>query len=144
MRFIHTGSCHCGRLSVHFETGNEPTVCIPRACQCSFCQKHAAAYLSDPQGKIVIATSSLSIDTYKMGLGITDFHVCHNCGVLLAATWADSDGSVFAVVNVRVLDQAAAFTSEPLKANFDGEEVSERETRRRRAWTPASIIMTDR
>lgn len=91
----------------------------------------------------MIRTSGLPIDIYKLGLGITDFHVCQNCGVLMAATWVDSDGSVFAVVNVRALDDAAAFTAEPLKANFDGENLAEREARRRAGWTPALIIAND-
>jgi hypothetical protein len=140
MRHVHTGSCHCGRLSVEYATRIAPEECVPRACQCSFCRKHSAAYFSDPQGKIELKTSGLAIDIYRMGLLITDFHVCHQCGVLVAATWEDSESVTYAVVNSRSLDRAQDFPAAPVIANFDGEGVEDRQARRRKGWTPASII----
>ena len=43
------GGCHCGKLKVEFETGIDPADFSPRACDCSFCTKHGAAYISDPR-----------------------------------------------------------------------------------------------
>lgn len=144
MHSIHNGSCHCGRLSVEFATSITPKGLAPRACQCSFCLKHAAVYLSDPKGSIALKTSGLILDTYRFGLGITDFHTCHQCGILVAATWEDRDGMKFGVVNARALDLADAFTSGTVTANFDGEGVEDREARRRKTWTPVSISTSER
>lgn len=82
------------------------------------------------------------MDTYRLGLGMTDFHVCHQCGVLVAATWEDRESAMFAVVNSRTLDIGEGFLLAPVTANFDGEGMEDREARRRKGWTPASIILT--
>ena len=47
-----TGRCHCGNISVTFETNLDPANMEPRACQCSFCRMHSTAAVSDPDGHL--------------------------------------------------------------------------------------------
>jgi hypothetical protein len=80
---------------------------------------------------------------YRFGLNITDFHVCDRCGVWVAAVWYD-EGRGFGVVNVPALDERALFNALPAVADFEGEDVSARERRRRTNWTPATVTKSDR
>lgn len=98
-----TGGCHCGQISLRFKTQLKATSFTPGACDCDFCRKHGAVYLSDSAELLEITTSDAQ--TYRFGLGITDFHTCPKCGVLVAATLRDSDGAIFGVVNQRVVER---------------------------------------
>ena len=49
-----TGGCHCGNISVVYKTTISAKDTVPRACQCSFCRKHATRALSDPSGQLAI------------------------------------------------------------------------------------------
>lgn len=128
------GSCHCGQITLEFSTAMEPAAFSPRACQCSFCRRHSSVTIADPAGLLTLAT--IDQNAYRFGLAITDFHVCARCGVFVAATWKDQGGGVYGVVNVHALANARQFTAAPIEADFDGEDVSAREARRRTNWTP--------
>ena len=63
-----TGSCHCGNVSVVFETDLAPADMVPRACQCSFCRLHSTAALSDPDGRLTFtATDPEALNRYSFG-----------------------------------------------------------------------------
>lgn len=140
MRSVLSGSCHCGRLSVEFATNLALADVTPRACQCSFCRKHVAAYISDMRGRLTLINCRSEHDIYRQGFEITDFHICRRCGVLVAATWMDRDGSTFGVVNIHSLDKPDGLIITPTRTNFDSESVVSREDRRRQNWTPTSLI----
>ena len=62
------GSCHCGRLGIEFTTACEPASLHPRACDCTFCRKHGAAWISDPAGTLsVTASASDALHEYRQG-----------------------------------------------------------------------------
>lgn len=45
----------------------------PRACDCDFCRKHGAAYISDPQGAVRIQVKDAQqLGRYRQGSGIAE------------------------------------------------------------------------
>jgi hypothetical protein len=120
------GGCHCEQVLVEFSTAKALPDLQPRACQCGFCRRHAAAMISDPQGLLTITTTCDETLIYRFGLGITDFHMCARCGVFVAATWQDNDGAVQGVVNIHALLPEAPF-EKPTPVSFDGEGLTDRE-----------------
>ena len=106
---IFYGNCHCGRLQVEFTTSRNPRDTNPRACDCSFCQKHGAAYISDPLGALrIVAAAPGALHSYRQGLGVARFLLCDQCGVLVAVIF-EHNGHIYGAVNVGCLDQRAIF-----------------------------------
>jgi hypothetical protein len=98
-----TGSCHCGNISVSFITTRAPESFDPRACDCDFCLKHSAMYVSDPDGSLLIeAESGDRVGRYRQGSKTADFVFCRGCGILVAVTF-ERDGSTLGAVNARCL-----------------------------------------
>lgn len=84
----------------------------PRACDCDFCRKHGAAWLTDPAGSLRLQQrGAAAAVVYRQGSDQAEFLVCARCGVLVMATYRN-DGRLFAALNVRAIDGAAAFASE--------------------------------
>ena len=107
-----TGSCHCGRVSVELHTSSE-TLPAARACGCSFCTKHGAAWTSDPQGELVLSHRAPDdIRRYRFGLGITDFIICADCGVPCVAMGMVDD-RLLGVVNINTMDRLGDFPRQP-------------------------------
>jgi hypothetical protein len=101
------GSCHCGRLSLTFSTRIAPESFSPRTCDCSFCTRHGAAYISDPEGSLVIESREAdAIGRYMFGDGLAKFLLCTHCGVLVAVLF-ESEGRTFASVNSRCITDAS-------------------------------------
>ena len=135
------GSCHCGRVSVELRT-QSPTPPAARACGCSFCTKHGAAWTSDPQGELVLSHRAADdIRRYRFGLGITDFTICAHCGVPCVAVGM-VDERLLGVVNINTMDRLSDFTPAS-PASFDGEETDDRLARRRKGWTPARVVCAE-
>jgi hypothetical protein len=126
---MHTlsGGCHCGNIVVSLELSASPDAYNPRACDCTFCRKHNGAYVSDPQGSLVIRIKDDDeVTKYRQGSGIADCLVCKNCGVLIGAVY-QYNGRHYAAVNVKALDGTPSFGSErPVspKTLSEGEKVS--------------------
>jgi len=132
----HAGGCHCGGLRVEFET-SKPLA--PRACQCSFCRKHHARSVSDPDGSAVITLGPGAI-RYRFGRSLGDFLICGQCGVYIGAV-QEIAGELYAVLNVTAFDDPHdELTGEPM--DYDGETAEQRTARRRARWTPARIVET--
>lgn len=102
-----SGGCHCGNITVQVTLTRHPETYRPRACDCDFCRKHAAAYISDPDGSLVIRVTESQLTTrYRQGSGEADMLLCGRCGVLIGAVYADAQHRL-GVVNVRVLETTA-------------------------------------
>jgi hypothetical protein len=94
------------------ELAGEPGTYRPRACDCDFCRKHAAAYVSDPHGKLVFAVrDETQLSRYRQGSGIAYCLVCGNCGVLVGICY-EEQGRLYATVNRRALGQGVEFAPE--------------------------------
>jgi hypothetical protein len=106
--FLH-GACHCGALRVEFGTGQDPATIHPRACDCSFCRKHGAAYVSDPAGSLsVTETVDGMLGDYRQGSNTAQFLLCRRCGILVAVLFVE-ESRTFGAVNSRCLDSDLRF-----------------------------------
>jgi hypothetical protein len=104
-----SGACHCGNILVDMEFARTPGTYNPRACDCDFCRKHCASYVSDAQGSLLIRIKDeRDSGTYRQGSGQAEFLLCRNCGVLLGVLYR-RDGRLYAAVNVKVVDVRANF-----------------------------------
>ena len=133
-----TGSCHCGRLSLTFETGIAPAAYHPRACDCSFCMKHDAAYISDPQGCLTFRVKGEDgLSRYRQGSGSVECLICRECGVYVGAIFEEA-GKIIGTVNARCVDGGVTFgerrTVSPQQLGRD-----EKVGRWQEIWTPAVL-----
>jgi hypothetical protein len=107
-----SGGCHCGNILAEVELTAAPDICHPRACDCDFCRKHGAAYVSDPKGSLIVRIKNARESaTYRQGSGLAEFILCRTCGVLVAVVLR-RDGLVHGAVNVQALEGAATFAAE--------------------------------
>jgi hypothetical protein len=127
----HQGQCHCGAIRVEFDT-TKPLA--PRACQCSFCRKHGARNVTDPEGSAVLMLGAETI-RYRFGSKTTDFLICGCCGVYVGAT-AELDGQLYVTLNLNAFDDPR-LDLEATPISYDGEGADAKADRRREKWTPA-------
>jgi hypothetical protein len=81
----------------------------PRSCDCDFCHKHGASYLSDARGSLNIQTKDpRECGTYRQGSANADFLLCRNCGVLVGVCYR-SNGRLYAAVNAAILANREEF-----------------------------------
>ena len=134
------GGCHCARLTLRYETVLAPAATHPRACDCSFCRKHGAAYLSDPDGALSIAEHEPgSRREYRQGSENARFQVCAHCGVLVAVVF-EHDGRLYGAVNAQCLDGDPGFAG---RVDVSPQQLSAEAkiARWRQAWI-ADVTMT--
>jgi hypothetical protein len=60
MHRLHA-SCHCQNIVLELELTRPPETYAPRACDCDFCTKHGATYLSDPGGTLAIRVTDRAV-----------------------------------------------------------------------------------
>jgi len=104
------GGCHCGRIALEMTLSKPASDYTPRACDCSFCRKHGAAWLSDAQGALRVRLRGEPV-VYRQGSAQAEFIACAHCAVLVLVRY-EHDGRVHAAVNVRALDEAVSFAAE--------------------------------
>lgn len=133
------GSCHCGRLSVEFRTRQDPATILPRSCDCSFCSKHGAAYISDPAGSLSVSyTETDALREYLQGSETARFLMCRHCGVLMAVIFKHDSG-VYGAVNAGCLDgQTGLGQAVPASPQMLGQE--EKVTRWLKLWIPDVVL----
>ncbi len=133
---IHRGSCHCGSISVAFETAVPAAETEVRACQCSFCRMHASRAAADPKGLLRFDEAKPgTMRRYTFGLKTADYILCSECGAYMGAVMHDKSDRSFGIVNTRVLVDGALFTCPPIAAVYDDEDAPRRIARRRARWT---------
>lgn len=129
------GGCHCGGVHIEFTTHAAPAGTTPRACDCSFCRKHGAAYVSDPAGRLrITATTPGVLHAYHQGSNTARFQLCGRCGVLVAVLF-EHDGQTYGAVNAGCLDEPALFGA-PVAASPQRLSPEEKVTRWLRVWVP--------
>lgn len=133
------GGCHCGNVCVDMELAREPVTYRPRACDCDFCRKHGAAYVSDPQGSLgILVQDAASMGNYRQGSGAAEFIFCRNCGVLIGALYR-SDRRIWGVINARIVESRTSFGTEEV-ASPKALSGNEKEKRWRDSWFSAVTI----
>ncbi|BAL26680.1 GFA family protein [Azoarcus sp. KH32C] len=105
------GGCHCGGLRIELDLPRAPASYAPRACDCDFCRKHGAAYLSDPEGRLRIRARPEALGRYRQGSGRAEFLFCRNCAVLVGVAY-EEQGRLYATVNSRVVEGDAPFAEQ--------------------------------
>ncbi len=111
-----------------------------RACACSFCRRHGARCISDPEGSLVItAATSGKLKRYRFALGTADYLVCADCGVYVGAVMTEG-AKAYGILNINVLDDPSPFTQAPASVTYDAEDEAGRRARRRARWTPVEQI----
>lgn len=104
------GGCHCGRIAFEMTLSQPASEFTPRACDCSFCRKHGAAWLSDARGSLRVRFRG-EPTVYRQGSAQAEFIACAHCAVLVMVRH-EHEGRVHAAVNVRALEEAAGFAVE--------------------------------
>jgi hypothetical protein len=139
--FTSRGGCHCGRLRVVFSAAREPAGMLPRACDCTFCTKHGAAYVSDPGGQLsIVASGADALRRYRQGSGTAEFLLCARCGVLVAVIFDDGT-RVYGAVNVRALERPADFGA-AVPASPQSLTAAEKIQRWSQLWIPNVELLT--
>jgi hypothetical protein len=131
------GRCHCGRVQATLETTRAASGSSPRACDCDFCRKHGASWLSDPQGALRVEANSLDdLRTYRQGSETADMLFCAHCGVLMAVIFRHRDGR-FGAINTACLDDVTL--AAPQIVSPKRLSPAEKTERWRALWSPATL-----
>lgn len=106
------GGCYCGNIRFEFTLTHTPETYNPRACDCDFCTKHSAAYLSDPAGSLSLRIGDAGqVSRYRQGSEQAEFLVCARCGVL-TGVFLETAGRVYGAVNARAVEGGVKFGPE--------------------------------
>lgn len=136
-----SGSCHCGALRLEFSTELEPAGIVPRACDCSFCQKHGAAYISDPDGRLSIFEDRAgALHVYRQGSNQAQLLLCSDCGVLVAVIH-EHDSRIYGAINARCLDGHVQL-AQPVTASPQTLSPKAKVSRWLQVWVPDVVLMT--
>lgn len=108
----YVGGCHCGNISIELAHSGEPNTYNPRACDCDFCLKYTASYITDPLGKLaIVIKDEANLNKYRHSSGIANFLVCNICGVLVGVFHEENE-QLFAAVNSKVFSNNTEFGAE--------------------------------
>jgi hypothetical protein len=134
------GGCHCGAVRVEFGTAREAVAFSPRACDCSFCCKHGAAWISDPEGRLTIVECEAGVmRDYRQGSQTARFLLCARCGVCVAVVFEES-GRTWGAINAGCLAANPGFgASLPASPRTLG--AADKVARWKALWIP-DVVMT--
>jgi hypothetical protein len=106
------GACHCGNISLDISLSMPPSSFQVRICDCDFCRKHGAGFISDVHGSLVISIRDAGQSgQYQQGSSTADFLFCKKCGVFAAVT-LQSDGRLYSAVNFKTISGNVNFGAE--------------------------------
>jgi len=101
-----SGGCYCGNIRVIASFSQGLPAFNPRACDCDFCRKHVAAYVSDPLGSLHIQVrNELEANRFRQGSNTAEMLLCRTCGVMVGALYRESD-RLFGTLNVKALNSS--------------------------------------
>ena len=104
-----SGECHCGNIKLGITLSMPPSSFQMRACDCDFCRKHGASFISDVHGSLLITTKDASqLGKYQQGSSAADFLFCKKCGVFVAVTF-ESGGHLYSAVNCKTVNENVIF-----------------------------------
>lgn len=139
MRIALNGRCHCGRVQTTHEIVRDASEYSPRACDCDFCRKHGASWLSDPQGALRVEARDVGdLRTYRQGSETADMLLCAHCGVLVAVAFRHRDG-MFGAVNAACLEQITL--GAPKIVSPQRLSPAEKIERWRAVWSPVTLSL---
>lgn len=134
------GGCHCGAIGLELTLPRAPEEEVIGACQCSFCRKHNARTLSDPEACArLIVHEPAQLQRYRFALAASDVVLCRRCGVYVAMLMTEDD-KAWTTISIDTLDERARFTKPAEPRDFSGEALEGRRERRKARWTPTEIV----
>ncbi|MEM7405198.1 MAG: aldehyde-activating protein [Pseudomonadota bacterium] len=137
----YPGGCHCGNVALTFSTDVALADLSIRECQCTFCRKHGGRTSTDPNGHVEIRVSDAGrLTRYRFGQSVAEFLVCMHCGNYIAAYMA-YDGGAVATLNINSLTDNPFGDRRGAGADYSAEDAASRAERRKRMWTPATLIV---
>lgn len=106
----YEGGCHCGGVRWRMSATWSPEAVAPRACDCDFCTRHGAAWVSDPRGDLQVRARGGRLLRYRQGSQQAEFLLCGRCGVLVAVVARDEAGGRWlGAVNRNAFDARGRF-----------------------------------
>lgn len=97
------GSCYCGNITFSAGLTAPAESYEPRACDCDFCMKHGAAWMTDAQGTLEISVKDGSkLSKFRQGSESADFLSCAKCSVLVAVVYNESSVN-YGAINSRAV-----------------------------------------
>ena len=128
----YKGGCSCKNIVISLFLDSELSQHIPRACQCSYCKKINAAYISFSNWKLEVRIkNSGHINKFRFSTRTADFVSCKICDELIYVV-SKIGNKNYSVVNITAFKNIQF--SDPIKTNFDSEVQSERMIRRKLNW----------
>jgi len=112
----------------------------PRACDCDFCTRHHAAWVSDPEGHLAVRGNDAMLQRYRQGSEQAEFLVCRQCGVLVAVIARDNDERLIGAVNRNAFDSQDEFVDETIVSPRLLAAEAKR-ARWRQVWMPTDLSM---
>ena len=99
--------------------------------------RDGARTIADPEGSVTFQIIEASkLRRYRFGTQSSDFLICGNCGVYVAALLTSSNGQ-FATLNINTI-RAPLEVSEAAPVSYEGESGEQRQSRREQRWTPVA------
>ena len=135
---VHEGGCHCGRVRWTLAATWSPGSVAPRACDCDFCQRHGAAWVSDHRGALQVRAWEGALVRYTQGSGQAQFLLCGRCGVLVAVVAHDEAGRLVGAANRNAFDAREAFAP-AVTASPQQLAPGAKLARWTQLWTPAVV-----
>jgi hypothetical protein len=136
-----SGGCYCGNIRLTVTFSQDLRAYAPRACDCEFCRKHGAAYVSDPAGSLHIRVADeRELSRFRQGSNTAQMLLCRQCGVLVGALYQEAD-ELFGTVNARSLEAQTSFGTQQCvspKALSADRKVQ----RWREIWFPHAVLDT--
>ena len=136
-----SGGCYCGNIRLSVAFSRELSAYTPRACDCDFCRKHGAAYVSDPSGSLRIRVADeRELSRFRQWSDTAQMLLCRKCGVLVGAVYQEAD-ELFGTVNAQSLESRASFGTQQSvspKVLSAGQKV----LRWREIWFPKVVLET--
>ena len=138
----YQGRCHCGDITLAFDTHRPIAELGSQTCSCAYCRRRGAAYTSDPDGKVrVRVRQGGDLVRYRFGTEHADFISCARCGNYLGAFAETGEGGrmVVSLANFELKNGPPSTSS----MDYDGETAGIRLDRWLARWTPAKINSED-
>jgi len=96
----HTGSCHCGLVTIEVEAAED---LIVYQCNCSICERTGFLHLIVPASDFRLVAGLSMLTTYTFNTGVARHYFCKVCGCKpYYVPRSNPDGFS---VNLRCLDQ---------------------------------------
>jgi hypothetical protein len=125
------GGCQCGNLQVVWKTVDYSVA--PRACQCEYCRRHGAAYVS--KAGTAFSAHIARPAQYRVvhhGSGMAQFHECSHCGELVFVT-AQLNGDCYGALNAACLGNPLGF-AEPVCVQLAAQTPEQKTQRWLETW----------